>query len=112
MSVSFNGFNKKILTFKTETEIEDGVPVKLSEYEKVAPCSDGDAFCGFAENAEDGYVSVQLTGAVTASYSGTAPTVGYAKLVSNGGGVKTSTSGREYLVLAVDETAATVTFIM
>ena len=56
---------------------------------------------------------MQLAGVVTAPYTGTAPTVGYAKLSANGtGGVKASSTGREYLVLDIDPSANTVTFVL
>lgn len=112
MSVSFSGFNENTATFKSNEEIIGGAPVRMSESNTVAPCEDGDKFCGFAIDCSGGYASVQLSGTVTALYSGTAPEVGYANLVSDGTGVKTSDSGREYLVLAVDEAKKTVTFIM
>ena len=112
MSVSFSGFNANTATFKTATELEGGCAVKISESNTVAVCADGEAFCGFVINGDGGYASVQLSGTVTAVYSGTKPALGYAKLASDGKGVKASTSGREYLVFAVDETAKTVTFLM
>lgn len=112
MSVSFGGFNSNTATFKTAADLENGCPVKISESNTVAACADGDVFCGFVIDGEGGYASVQLSGAVTAAYTGAAPAVGYEKLVSDGTGVKASDGGREYLVLAVDETASTVTFLM
>ena len=112
MSVSFNGFNRNTATFRITEDIEAGTAVKITESAQVEPCADGDVFCGFVENGEGGYAAEQLSGAVTAVYSGSTPETGYAKLVSDGNGVKASESGREYLVVAVDETASTVTFIM
>ncbi len=112
MSVSFGGFNSNAVTFKTPVSIESGNAVKISESNTVVPCEDGDVFCGFAVDGENGYASVQLCGAVTAKYSGTAPVTGYETLVSDGKGVKSSADGREYLVVAVDEAAQTVTFLM
>ena len=112
MSVSFGGFNANTATFRTLAELEGGCAVKISESNTVSACADGEAFCGFVVNGEGGYASVQLSGAVTAVYSGTKPALGYAKLASDGKGVKASTSGREYLVIAVNETAKTVTFLM
>lgn len=112
MSVSFGGFNANTATFKTSADLESGCAVKISESNTVEACADGDVFCGFVIDGEGGYASVQLSGAVTAAYTGTAPEVGYANLASDGTGVKASTSGREYLVIAVDETALTVTFLM
>lgn len=112
MSVSFSGFNENTATFKANEEIVNGAPVMISESDTVALCSNGKTFCGFAVECSGGYASVQLSGTVTAVYSGTAPTLGYSKLVSDGTGVKVSDSGREHLVFAVDEAKKTVTFLM
>ncbi len=112
MSVSFGGFNSNIATFKTAAELECGCGVKVSESNTVALCSDGDSFCGFVVNGEGGYASVQLSGVVTVPYTDAAPAVGYTMLASDGNGIKASENGREYLVIAVDENAKTVTFLM
>lgn len=112
MSVSFCGFNSNTATFKTAADLENGCPVKISDSNTVEACANGEAFCGIAAGGDNGYASVQLSGAVTAVYSGSAPAVGYSKLASDGAGVKASDSGREYLVIAVDEAASTVTFLM
>ena len=57
---------------------------------------------------------MQLAGFVTLSYSGTAPSLGYAALVADGsGGVKSAESSlRNRLVVDVDATAGTVTFLL
>ncbi len=112
MSVSFGGFNENTATFKANEEITKGTPVKMSASGTVAPCTDGEIFCGIANECSGGYASVQLSGAVTAKFSGTAPEVGYENLVCGNDGVKADGSGREYLVVAVDKTVSTVTFIM
>ena len=96
MSVSFGGFNSNTATFKTAADLAQ-LAVNVNS---------------IAAGSDNGYASVQLIGAVTAVYSGSAPAVGYSKLASDGAGVKASDSGREYLVLAVDEAASTVTFLM
>ena len=112
MSVSFGGFNANTATFKTSADLENGCAVKISDSDTVAACSDGETFCGFVIDGEGGYASVQLSGAVTAAYTGAAPALGYSKLVCDGNGVKAAESGREYLILSVDENASTVTFLM
>ncbi len=111
MSVSFGGFNENTATFKANEEIAKGTPVKMNGSGTVTACADGEAFCGIANECSGGYASVQLSGAVTAKLSGSVE-AGYANLVSDGEGVKSGAEGREYLVVAVDETASTVTFIM
>lgn len=113
MNISFDGMNQWMATFATSDAVE-GQVVKMTAGATVGACADGDSFCGVtaAKRAEDA-CAVQLTGVVTAPYTGTAPTVGYAKLLANGtGGVKTSSTGREYLVLDIDTSASTVTFVL
>ena len=112
MSVSFRGFNENSATFMTTKDMEKGTPVKMSASDTVAPCSNGDAFCGVVNISSGSYASVQLSGAVTAKYTGTAPSAGYTKLVSGATGVKTGENGREYLVVSVDTVNSTVTFLL
>lgn len=112
MTVAFGGFNAKAVTFKTSGTVAKGAAVKITASGTVTACSDGDNFCGFAVDSASGHASVQLCGAITAPYSGTAPAVGYSKLASDGTGVKAATGGREYLIAEVNETAQTVTFFI
>ena len=114
MSVSFNGFSEKLLTFKNASAITAGYPVKVSANNTVAACSAGDSFCGFAVESDSAYASVKIGGVVTAQYSGTAPAVGYATLAAAASGKVSvpASGGRQFLVLAVDSTAGTVTFIL
>ncbi len=111
MSVSFCGFNENTATFKANEEIAKGTPVKMNGSGTVTACADGEAFCGIANECSGGYASVQLSGAVTAKLIGSVE-AGYANLACGGEGVKSGADGREYLVVAVDEAASTVTFIM
>lgn len=114
MSISFGGVGELCVTFKTDGSVTKGCPVKMSGNDTVAACADGNRFIGVAiDAAEDGYATVQLAGFVTMSYSGTAPSVGYANLAANSaGGVKTATGGGEYLVLDVNTSDNTVGFII
>ena len=73
----------------------------------------GDAFFGFPTNYSNGLQGVQIKGYVEATYTGTAPGVGYALLVSNGSGVKVdTTNGKAFLVVNVNTTAKTVGFFL
>ena len=111
MSVSFHGIGQICATFLgTGTE---GQVVKMSDRDTVAPCSDGNSFCGVAVCVKDDACCVQVAGFVTVPYSSTVPSVGYAKLSANGaGGVKTAAEGRSFLVVDVDESGKTVTFAL
>ena len=111
MSVSFGGFHNETATFRTENEIASGTPVKITDNGTVGACAEGDTFCGILANGDGSYAAVQIYGEVTAKFSGTAPVPGYVKLVAASDGVKVG-SGREYLVLCVDEADGTVTFLM
>lgn len=112
MSVSFGGFNENTATFKVTENIAKNTAVKMSDSNTVAACAGGEAFIGFVTECGGGYAGVQLSGTVKATYSGSAPAIGFAKLAGNGDKVTASESGREYLVVAVDTVAKTVTFIM
>ncbi len=112
MSVSFSGFNMNTATFKTSGAVSKNAPVKMVSSNTVAACTGDEPFCGIAIDSGNGYASVQLCGAVTATYSGTAPSVGYEKLAGNGNNVTATDSGKEYLVVAVDTATSTVTFLM
>jgi len=111
MSVSFNGFNENTATFTVSEEIAAGTPVKMSGNGEVKACAAGDSFIGFAIDCDGKYASVQLSGTVTVAYTGSAPECGYATLAAADGGVQGG-SGREYLVLSVDDTQSKVTFLM
>lgn len=112
MSVSFKGFNENAATFKTTEDIPTGKAVKISASDTVAPCADGENFCGFAVDGGGGYACVQLCGTVKTGYTGTAPALGFDRLAASADGVKTADNGREYLIFSVDADAETVTFLM
>ena len=116
MTVSFKGVGEQVLTFASNstTPAAAGKPVKMSGNGEVTVCAAGDRLCGVALTVSDGLAAVQTGGVITIGYTGTAPSVGYAQLAADGSsGVKTVASGGAvYLVLAVNSTAATVTFIL
>lgn len=114
MTTKFNGFDEKVLTFECDTEINAGTPVKISANGKVSVCAAGDRFIGIALGTRGGYASVLVGGYITLSYTSTAPTTNYTKLVADGnGGVKVdATNGTEVIAICVDTTEKTIGFIM
>ena len=113
MSIKFNGIANEVVTFKSAAAQTAGTPVKMSSSETVAKAANGDVFFGFPVNFSNGLQGVQIKGYVEAEYTGTAPTVGYVKLVSNGSGVKVDAqNGREYLVVSVNTTDKIVGFFL
>lgn len=113
MNISANGFFDHTLTLQADSAIPAGHPVKLTGNYTVANAENGESFCGILLSCCDGVCAVQLKGAVTLSYSGTAPAVGTASLVSDGNGsVQTAENGTDALILCVDTAAKTVTCIL
>lgn len=114
MSIKFNGLMDEVATFKADTEIGKGYPVKVSANDTVAVAAPGIPFCGVAVGHASGLQSVQLKGYVELPYTSTAPTLGFCSLVANGtGGVKVdTTNGRSYLVVNVDTVGGKVGIIL
>ena len=105
MNVSFEEIGRMAVTFAQEG-CEAAQVCKVSGSGKVAPCAAGDKFCGLVEGIRAGFAAVQVAGFVTVKVSG-AVNAGYVNLCADGtGGVKAG-SGREYLVVSVDENAKT-----
>ncbi|MBQ3404318.1 MAG: hypothetical protein IJG63_02735 [Oscillospiraceae bacterium] len=118
MSVSFEGMGASFVSMETSGSLTPGTPVKMSGNGKVSACSNGDRFMGVAVMvAADGVANVQVRGYVSMPYSGTAPGVGWAHLVSGTGGkVKADTgetlTGGEYLIVDVDSTNSRLGFVL
>ena len=113
MSVSFGGIGELAATFLTHGTVNAGDAGKMYSDGTVAACEADDEFCGVAINvSDDGHATVQLGGYIVMPYTGTAPSLGYEKLLAASGGVAADEDGREYLVAEVNETAATVGFFM
>ena len=105
MNVSFEEIGRLSVTFM-QSGCEGGQVCKVSGNGMVAPCAAGDKFCGIAEHVRGGHAAVQVAGFAEVACTG-AVAVGYVNLCADGqGGVKAGT-GREYLVVSVDENAKT-----
>ena len=84
MSVNFEGYNEKILTFEKDTgSITIGYPVKVSSNGKVSQCSSGDKFCGFAVSVRENLVGVQMSGYKEIKYANAERTALYSKKVDD-----------------------------
>lgn len=107
MKVAFEEIGHMSATFLAASG-KQGQVCKVTANGTVAPCADGDVFCGVMEGARKGVSGVQLHGFAEVGYTGTAPSLGYVNLVANGsGGVKVSSAGRAHLVVSVDSAAMT-----
>ena len=106
MNVSFEEIGRLAVTF-ADSGCKAGQVCKVSENGTVAPCAADEIFCGVVEGVRGGHAAVRVAGFTTVSYTGTAPGLNYVNLCADGnGGVKAGT-GREYLVVSVDENAET-----
>ena len=118
MKCSYEGIGQWAATFACE-DLAEGEVVKISANGTVGACSAGDDFCGMALSVgrDGGACSVALGGMVTAGYTvpsqGAAPALGWTALTADGaGGVQADADGRSFLVVDVDESAETVTFVL
>jgi hypothetical protein len=118
--ISFEGV-RDVATFKLAGAssfvrgTDEGIPVKVSAMQTVAKCADTEDFDGTLESIDhdNAYGAVKVKGFKTLVYSGDAPAAGNVILVADGTGkVKTAATGKKYLVVDVDTTAKTVTFLM
>lgn len=85
--VNFKGINELVVTFKTDEALKvenEGKLVKSTVTDTVGIAADGDLFLGKMLKYEDrGTCSVRMEGYFELAYSGTAPDIGYGKLVSD-----------------------------
>lgn len=100
--ISFEGIGELAATFAAEDGVKPGQVVKLSGNGTVAPCGDGEAFCGVALSCGDGFAAVQLRGFARLPMK-TAAQAGRRALVADGaGGVKEGSAGETYLIVTTD----------
>ena len=115
MKSSFEGIGQWAATFACDGNVEEGNVVKISGNGKVAVCQNGDGFCGQAVvvGRDGAACTVALGGMMSASYTGTAPVLGWSALSADGnGGVKADESGHTCLVVDVDTAGMIVTFAL
>ena len=109
MSISYEGIGQVVATFQVKEGTGQGV-VTMVEYDTVGTGVSGNLPCGvLMGEAKNGMGAVQVEGLVTVRYSGLAPSLGYATLTCDGeGGVIEAGSGRDFLVVSVDESTQTL----
>ncbi len=118
MQVGFEGIGRVVATFACKEEEENSVikigdVVSMSGNGEVKKAAAKDLPAGVCVSRNGGYAGVQLKGAVTLPYTGTAPQVGYNILAADGNnGVTVSTTGLQRLVLAVDTANTSATILL
>lgn len=88
MSVSYNGFDVKCITFekKPSTQIIAGDLVAQGSDGYIEKVSANAPFFGVASCVRDNFVTVQISGYAELEYTGSSAPSGLCKLVSNGAG--------------------------
>lgn len=100
--ISFEEIGAVVATCQAESTVQGGQVVKLVGNGAVAPCSDGEAFCGVAMEPRNGLTGVQFKGFMTVPCTGEAA-VGWATLCADGaGGVKAASSGVSARIICVN----------
>lgn len=114
MDYSFSGFGENAATFAAQSGVAEGMPVKLSASGAVAVCAAGDSICGVTLGVRNGMAAVQLTGYARLPYDGTVPSVGWQNVTAaaDGKAAVGGTSGRQLLILDVDEVSKTFGVIL
>lgn len=111
--ISLKGFMEQTVTLLADESVENGALVSMIENNKVTKAADGDSFIGVAASCSDSAAAITVKGYTEATYSGTAPSLGFAKLVADAnGGVKSSEDGRDVIVITVDAENSKIGFIM
>lgn len=119
----FDGIGQWAATFGCQ-DVRAGQVVKFVQDGQVAGCEDGEPFCGcvISVGRDGSACSVALGGIVSASFSGSAPAVGWNRLAADGkGGVRiagdaangSGVSGGGYCrVIDADPVQESVTFVL
>lgn len=111
--ISLKGFMEQTVTLLADESVENGAFVGMVDNEKVSKAADGEKFIGIVASCSNGAAAVTVKGYMEATYSGTAPALGFAKLVADAnGGVKSSEDGRDVIVITVDAENSKIGFIM
>ena len=115
MSVSFEGMDQLVVTFKAASGVAKGDLVTVSANGTVSTASSGDAPAGLALNVRSGHAAVQLKGHLEIEYNGTL-NLGWQDITTHSAG-KIKAAGendepRKCLVVSTDTTAKTACLLL
>ena len=113
MKISYEGIGQWAATFAC-SDVAEGQVVKISGNGEVAACAEDDNFCGVVISVgRDGQAcAVAMGGMVTVPYTGDAPALGWCGLIGDGNGGVKAGNGYEYMVVDMDKSGKTVTFVL
>lgn len=112
MAISYESIGQVCITC-TNSGAAENVPCKIIYNNSISSCLDGNAIHGVVVATRGSLATVAISGFVTLPYTGTAPTLGFCPLAAaSSGKVKKLDGAHEYLVISVDTTSKTVTFLL
>lgn len=113
MAISFDSIAQDCVSVHCDSTAPVGYPCKFIGSGSISACSDGNAFHGIAMSQNGNLVALAVHGFVTVPYSGAMPSIGYCPLAAAGSGkVKKLDGAKERLVVSVNSSASTVTFLL
>lgn len=113
MNYSYEQIGTVCATFACADDVKTGEVCRMHSNCCVCRVEEDGAFEGVVMSRRGDCATVAVQGFVTVPYTGTVPPVGYQSLIANElGGVYFDASGNRYLVVDVDETNNTVTFML
>lgn len=96
MTVSYNGFNEKYLTVKTDKKLAVGAPVCVNESGYFMTCDSAHDVFGIVKESNDSCATVQVSGYVKIKYASGTPSCGFGYLSGDGnGGITVAESGKK-----------------
>lgn len=96
MTVSYNGFDEKYLTVKTNEKLAVGTPVCVNESGDFIACSASNDVFGIVKESNDYCATVQVSGYAKIKYASGTPSCGYGYLSGDGsGGITVADSGKK-----------------
>lgn len=109
-----NSYGLTEITFYTESDIKAGMTVSVDKNGNAIIAPENYPFIGICTKAEGNYITVAVSGVITAGYTGAFSECGYQYMSGDGNGnIKYDiTSDYEHPVLKVDTENRTVTIIL
>ena len=113
MNISFDNIGQVCASFACDDTVQVGDACNMSENNTIKRSGEDQPFLGKVLSIRDGIANVAIRGFATFSFTGSAPSVGYAGFCGDGNGnVVLSNEMEPRLVVCVDNIHKTVTVLL
>ena len=113
MTYSYEQIGNICISLDCTSDVQVGQVCQMYTSDCVCKAGADRIFDGVVASKKDSRAGVVVHGFVTVPFTGTAPSVGYRGLLSDGqGGVYSDEEGKNYLIVSVDTANKTVTFLL